>query len=110
MAMSERHTPGPWEWELSADESGEAVINILAMAGDVEVSIVEGAYFTRESDDENDANADLFCAAPDLLEALEGLYSVCVGIPGDDPRVKAAQAAIAKARGTDTEAAPPASE
>lgn len=93
-----KHTPGPWtgagpsfgdplprytteivtEWE---DEDGEAL------------SICELPF--HHHDDENEANARLIAAAPDLLEALQDLCDTL----GECGMTERARAAIAKAEG-----------
>jgi len=90
------HTPGPWQ--VSNDNvvhNGEArVAKVLRHRG-------------WESDDE--ANARLIAAAPEMLEALHGILSqenaavIGNGGPWNDPVTRAAfnavRAAIAKAEG-----------
>ena len=107
--MSAKHTPGPWigagpsfgdplprytteivtEWE---DEDGE-VLSICKLP-------------FHHHDDENEANARLIAAAPDLLEALHAMLSHTAmldpsqGFDGfDHSAVNQARAAIAKAEG-----------
>jgi hypothetical protein len=61
--MSE-HTPGPWEWSHTNDRYRHTI----------HVGIVEIAKTPRchiDDHDENEANARLIAAAPELLEALE---------------------------------------
>jgi hypothetical protein len=100
--MNAEHTPGPWSYgqvgddcfTLFFDDSGDG-------CGDGEV------YISDAADDNSEANARLIAAAPDMLEALEGLLK-------NAPRPKsirkdfsytlyleAAKTAIAKARGTE---------
>lgn len=85
------HTPGPWAIE----------------EGDRETHIVGGEAILAYCPDwpcapqEQEANARLIAAAPELLEAAESLLDV-VGVRIDDPRIAqfdALRAAIAKARG-----------
>jgi hypothetical protein len=106
--MSSKHTPGPWigagpsfgdplprytteivtEWE---EEDGESL------------SICTLPF--HHHDDENEANALLIAAAPDLLEALRkvvALWDHHASAHGDgiiSPLHEAARAAIAKAEG-----------
>jgi hypothetical protein len=93
--MSEQHTSGP----LSAHKS--AVFNAN---GDCIAICTTGVNRA----DEDAANARLYAAAPDLLEALEGLsdaYAALCGMTGKDfceaesSRYAVARAAIAKATG-----------
>ena len=79
------HTPGPWH-KVEADTT----IPIKAANGKTVASV-------RYSDnDDNDAN--LIAAAPDLLAALEAIMK---GVSGcqKEPQYEAARAAIAKAKG-----------
>lgn len=95
--MSTKHTPGPWNVDG---------IFICDDAGDRIVAEVPKMY------DENDlANARLIAAAPELLEALQGLVRVneehnqsfieVIGKPLNwkDDYLEAARAAIRKALG-----------
>lgn len=62
------HTPGPWMADFRLI-GGRVVVN-QANAGDrMQVALVNGGA------DEQDANARLIAAAPDLLEALRSLLS-----------------------------------
>lgn len=89
--MSNGHTPGPWLFH-------EGLGWCLVKAGNREV-----LKYMHSPDHENQANARLIAAAPELLEVLEDLlYAYCD--PGNqggdhDEKVEAARAAIAKARG-----------
>ena len=89
-----KHTPGPWTYEQISnnayviDENGSAVM------------------LYRNPDDEMKANARLIAAAPELLEALEGMLAIDQenhqrGHDDDDvcKEVQTARAAIAKAKG-----------
>lgn len=108
--MSEKHTPKPWilgEYD--------AALGYDCMTGGVKAGPVylDGAqYGQRPGEDiEPDqlermmADARLIAAAPDLLEALEGVEPYLEEDPDytDDynERVRAVRAAIAKARGGD---------
>lgn len=99
----QKHTPGPWELYIDGTRPG-------IEAPDASLSIV---IFGDKGDDggvrggtkpEAFANAALIAASPELLQALldctAGLeaYTKARGLY-DDPRVKAARAAIAKATG-----------
>ena len=97
-----KHTPGPWiclgpsfgdplprytteictEWE---DQDREDVIQICELP-------------LHHHDEENEANARLIAAAPDLLEALEELLCQTRQY-GHKPEIKMAEAALRKARG-----------
>jgi hypothetical protein len=80
-----RHTPGPWRTDRPYDAP-----SIYVIAG-------EGATLTRVASvrDAHKANARLIAAAPELLEALQGLV---LALPAGWS-MQAARAAIAKATG-----------
>jgi hypothetical protein len=122
--MSQQHTPGPWEWELSADAEGAETITILGADG---APIFRRAYFSR-GDDENGANANMLTTAPELYAALRvtsaALQAIALnGLVAEDAKVKvkgdetaltigeilnAADLILGRARDK-SEAAPPAS-
>ena len=88
------HTPEPWkivqesidpEWHVISAVGGRVIANVHTEAG-------------NEMDR---ANARLLVAAPDLMEALQGILGV-IAVRIDDPRIKqfdAARAARTKATG-----------
>ena len=97
--ISAGHTPGPWDaiwWDTDGlyvgKEDTSAPVDVVARV-----------------ESNNEADARLIAAAPDLLEALEGLFRECVmihrfGGDADNTRAareaeEAARAAIRKARG-----------
>ena len=84
------HTPGPWVWVEPLHVLNSAHGKILDHAA------YEGMWFARYSRAEDEANARLIAAAPDLLNALTVLADAAEarGMPCD-----AARAAIAKATG-----------
>lgn len=88
--MSEKHTPGPWTVGTKTWSS-----HVIAPS---KFGPHPLAVFSGRGRDEDDANAALAAAAPDLLEALEGVEPYLEEDP-DNERVRAAHAAIAKARG-----------
>lgn len=87
------HTPGPWHvtamhkgirpsFHSPGENGGVAICEMYSSGRDVV------------------ANARLIAAAPDLLEALEGMVSDFDGCYADgEPAMIKARAAIAKARG-----------
>ncbi|MGS6394294.1 hypothetical protein ACVG01_17090 [Pseudomonas aeruginosa] len=98
------HTPGPWEIERYSDGLIQIVGNIRAVSDHEEhvTTVVEAV--TRG----DEANARLIAAAPELLEALQGMIEVYGGQYNDDclPKsstelelIQQARAAIAKATG-----------
>lgn len=67
--MTEKFSPGPW----SRDSFGSVVD---ATGRKVKV---QGVSLPMLSDDEAEANADLFAAAPELLGALEKYINAGIG-------------------------------
>lgn len=96
--MSEmKHTPGPWWVEESGirDRGG-----YICHTRPAQRYPDQEERFIKETV-ERAANKTLIAAAPELLEALQGILS-CVSVRIDDPRIEkfdAARAAIAKATG-----------
>lgn len=85
--MSAKHTPGPWIFTgPHDDEFGDPEYVIYGDDGDE----VIGSGITQ-------SDSRLMAAAPDLLEALEGMVRGAEAM-GWDSAIKA-RAAIAKARG-----------
>ena len=68
------HTPGPWEIKLSRDDEGTlchiGTPDKIARCGQ-HVCQINGWGFDYDADKEQQANARLIAAAPDMLEALE---------------------------------------
>lgn len=105
------HTPGPWKI-VDHDEEYITITDVEQMYGICRIE--EDASESRRS---MTANARLIAAAPELLEALQGLFELIErgdlvrDITRDDdqnwsmkildfvPRIQKAQLAIAKARG-----------
>lgn len=105
--MSERkHTPGPWDAYTGIHDETQAAF--VARTEDMLVVARIPPYET----DEAHANAHLIAAAPDLMEALEGLgvlpdgYCFCFGSRRDALKpehehtgeCRAARAALIRAR------------
>jgi len=107
--METKHTPGPW----AVGEGGLHVyyVNPRIEAGeDIEDprhdSIIARCHdfgaFSGIDDEENAANASLIAAAPELLEALEGMISLTKAYgKWSDASIacEKAEAAIRKAKG-----------
>ena len=102
-----RHTPGPWE--LGEYENA---LGYDCMTGGVKVGPVylDGAQYGQKTCAEIEADqlarmmadARLIAAAPDLLEALEGILPYLEEDPDDDEYselVRAVHTAITKAKG-----------
>lgn len=88
-----KHTPGPWVacgYGDYSDYDGKCRV-VLGEGGDIRTAVVLG-FDTPE----NEANARLIAAAPDLLEALQDILDT--GFAGG-PQAKRARAAIQKATG-----------
>jgi hypothetical protein len=88
------HTPGPWE----VGQYGNSFI-VTAKANSYDVAVVRNI-----GNEDNEANARLIAAAPELLAALQRYMEVC---PADEDTTAAfqeaannARAAIAKATGS----------
>lgn len=93
-----KHTPGPWAInEILRQYSGKLEIQ----SGDTHIASV--TVGKKGITPEQEANANLISAAPELLEALDLLFShKVVNTPGGGISAEArekARAAIAKARG-----------
>ena len=100
-----KHTPGPWKLELGRDGAPRG------LRGPAEVehrNIVNWNGFSSPTKPASMANARLIAAAPELLEALDGMLEVyggeheADGLPKHEIELNLiayARAAIAKARG-----------
>ena len=88
------HTPGPWEIESSFDPGYKSI------SAQKHTALAQVVWCMEDEDrsPECEANAHLIAAAPELLEALEKVFTVM----NDDMPVglrKVCYEAIAKARG-----------
>lgn len=97
-----KHTPGPFYTTnphgtvLIREVSTDAVIATIEDGGHVDPDVV---YFDSE---EQEANAHLFAAGPEMLEALEDLLAQDeANRPDTQLDTEKAYAALSKARGTD---------
>ena len=89
-----KHTPGPWT-ENACEVQAPDGTPVCEMFSRPEDSGINYPYAP-----EADANSRLICAAPDLLAALESLHDACEHWEDqEDPVLKSAREAIAKARG-----------
>jgi hypothetical protein len=97
--MTDKHTPGPWEWA----ESYNGLWNPETREEVLTHQDYEGMWLSYGAS--QDANARLIAAAPDLLDALRGIVALWdhhASAHGDGviyPLHKAAKSAIAKATG-----------
>ena len=85
-----KHTKGPWEAADRGDYSDLDGSSRVILGDDRRIAIVQ-----HKGDEEDEANARLIAAAPDMLEALEEIRRMwgLIWMPGR------AREAIAKARG-----------
>ena len=102
--MADKHTPGPWigAGPSFGDPFPRYTTSIVTKREDDDDGIVEICELPfHHRDDENEANARLIAAAPDLLEALQYMMEVCPAInqQGEEAHLRAS-AAIAKATGS----------
>ena len=107
--MSDAHTKGLHrgyadnlrvEWNRRG-KSGHSSVTLLN-AKKRPVAVLLGDYVPGECDADMDAAALLFCAAPDLLEALKSLVdNLAEGDFISETRIDAAHAAILKATSTE---------
>jgi len=109
--MTTKHTPGPWSTHLVDD----TVVIIPRRPLPQKFSTLG---HSEVADDEDFANARLIAAAPDLYHALDDLFTDMIIAQGNmrdaakrdkrwegcaeeiQPRIDAARAALAKARGS----------
>jgi hypothetical protein len=92
-------TPGPWQITQRASRQSDNFV--VAPANAKSVAVVPFMAHDRE---EQEANARLIAAAPELLAALKSIRLLLwplESIPGWTERVAAADVAIAKAEGRD---------
>ena len=90
--MTTKHTPGPWTTD--SKERTDTARYIMAAARPFPHTIARIDLVNRAEDE---ANAALIAAAPEMYEALRDLLAVKPN--SDAPEWVAARAAIAKAEG-----------
>ncbi len=97
--MMSKHTPGPWR---IIEIRGRAVI----LEPEQDGHVCKISEWADEYAEEQEANARLIAAAPELLEALENLVSLCEAGLNKEYNIEAElsepRAAIAKATGDQT--------
>lgn len=71
------HTPGPWGKKQDGEPTFIPMKAIYCERLGFQVAFINTDSKRRE--EEAQANARLIAAAPDLLKALEDLYSICHG-------------------------------
>jgi len=72
--MKAKHTKGEWEFKKGGNFSG-TFVNFIC-TGDIHIAQTRGST-SEMTAEENEANAKLIAAAPDMLEALleaKGMY------------------------------------
>jgi hypothetical protein len=89
--MTTSHTPGPW---LHIGQGDVVARSDKYCGGEKDIASV---FLTRN--DEDEANANLIAAAPDLLEALKRLMGGTTTLQDAQEAAQEARAAIAKATG-----------
>ncbi len=96
-------TKGPWEYiDMDADSISE-ISSTMIVCGDVVLAVVGPTGHSSLPEDEY--NANLIAAAPDLLEELQltlgALREICFtcGAARPESTIRRAEAAIAKALG-----------
>lgn len=95
--MTAQHTPGPWSVEKCVANHLHPYYEQGTIIQTVDSEVADECIATIEVSERDEANAYLIAAAPELLEALEGLVE---NIPHHDSvSWDKAHAAIAKAKG-----------
>lgn len=89
------HTPGPWR--ATQKDHGLVIDGPTPRQDDYAPRWCVCETISNEPEDES--NASLIAAAPDLLAALKALFNTGLVREFDSPEEKAAHAAIAKAEG-----------
>lgn len=99
-----KHTPAPWKFVIDGNNDGDVGI-IVGDEGRRICDFGNGApYYPCQGFAPNRDNLNLILAAPELLEALQGLADMYVELIGywdaeKDQQVIAARSAIKKATG-----------
>ena len=71
--MADRHTPGPWRWDLNNDQGSPL---IYGFNYEPVVAMHHADYNSEAWWEVRDADARLIAAAPELLAALKGLRAL----------------------------------
>jgi hypothetical protein len=94
-----KHTPGPWETDRDNIHTGQIAI-IHHCLNNNWVEVWSPNWPIDEA--EQEANARLIAAAPEMLEALRAAWNCILDLPGTQAQVEATELvynAIAKATG-----------
>lgn len=96
-----KHTPAPWKVKTGGKDNERFWIEDMTCETVCDLYWSRGHYPRAKHipHPNAQANAQLIAAAPELLEALEGLYSIAEIVIEDNAEMKAAKAAINKAKG-----------
>lgn len=94
-----KHTAGPWKAVQNSAGAWE-----IHPTGEFNYHSIAGAHFNEyvsKDESENEANARLIAAAPELLEALGDIRAALImgNNPNDKGLIEMADEAIAKAEG-----------
>ena len=103
--MKPKHTPGPWGVAGQRSNKRWAVVRNDSWS---DLPLMDGwtiadVYSRKMNADEDEANARLIAAAPEMLDALKWLIEFC-GLnqyDKNDPAIAKVWAALAKAEGRD---------
>ena len=99
--MSAKHTPGPWLTDRNNVHTGQ-IATVYHCIGNDWIEIWTDKWLeTGLGEGEQEANARLIAAAPDLLAALQSVLSNSLDSQGLADAHKQARAAIAKATNPD---------
>ena len=99
--MSTKHTPGPWATDEADHDEPYQDIKIKAGKHRTVCTVWIDDAPVRDFNAEQDANARLIAAAPELLEALKELMVAADRVSAEPVTwLGKARAAIAKAEGT----------
>ena len=102
MNTTTKHTPGPWHIGVGNGEG-----SIFADNGRTRIEIGGTTLYPicqvnrKWEDEEDEANARLIAAAPELLQAIKDLFRECAMVHkswGDGANTKEADAAIKRAK------------
>lgn len=97
--MTSKHTPGPWETDRNNVHPGHIATIDCRFSSD---RVVIWSPYWPKDDAEQEANARLIAAAPDLLDALEEIVGYTGGAEtalDDENLMDRIYDAISKARG-----------
>lgn len=87
--MSAKHTPGPWSINYDCEYAKHGQLSIET--NDFFIALVDAGVIAQQ------ANARLIAAAPELLQALQGMVDYYGTASANIEALEAARAALAKA-------------